>query len=96
MIGLRMIGRCIKIMSAAIAMPKRSISKADKPYQVGEVFSHAPLAKAIKLIQQKGRDTFYQGEITEDMLTKLHAIGGTHSESDFAKVEAEFITPISA
>ena len=75
---------------------KTQYLKAGKPYQVGEVFSHAPLAKAMKLIQRQGRDAFYQGEITEDMLIKLNALGGAHSESDFASVEAEFITPISA
>ena len=70
--------------------------EGDKPYQVGEVFSNPQLAKALKLIQRQGRDAFYQGEITEDMLTKLNALGGAHSESDFAEVKAEFITPISA
>ena len=42
-----------------------------------------------------GRDGFYTGEVAEDMLATLNALGGEHTEADFANTAATIAEPIS-
>ena len=51
-------------------------------------------AEVLRRIARDGRDAFYQGEVAEDMLAALDAIGGTHTAEDFAAVEATWEAPI--
>jgi gamma-glutamyltranspeptidase/glutathione hydrolase len=39
--------------------------------------------KVLEKIAEKGRDGFYKGEVAQDMVSSLNALGGTHSLGRF-------------
>ena len=53
------------------------------------------LAKALRLIQQQGKDVFYRGEIAEAIVKKVQANGGVMSREDLAEFQPEWVEPIS-
>ena len=62
---------------------------------VGTIFRAPAQAEVLKRIAREGRNAFYTGEIADDMITSLRAMGGTHRASDFAATRAEYTTPVS-
>lgn len=66
-----------------------------KEPQAGEVFRAPKQAEVLRRIAKDGRDAFYTGEVAEDMLAALRALGGTHTAEDFAAVSCTATTPIS-
>ncbi len=48
----------------------------------------------LRRIANDGRDAFYTGEVAEDMLAALNALGGKHTADDFAAVACTATTPI--
>lgn len=67
-----------------------------RPPQVGEIFRAPGQAEVLRRIAREGARGFYEGEVAEDMLTSLRALGGCHSAEDFASVTAFYDTPVSA
>ncbi|MEO0682495.1 MAG: gamma-glutamyltransferase, partial [Pseudomonadota bacterium] len=65
---------------------------APKP---GAMFRAPGQAEVLRRIAADGRDAFYQGEVAEDMIASLRALGGTHAAEDFASAEAEWVEPVS-
>jgi len=65
---------------------------APKP---GQIFRAPNQADVLRRIASQGRDGFYTGEVAEDMVTSLNALGGTHTMADFAAVACDYTTPIS-
>ena len=63
--------------------------------KVGDLFAHPGQVKVLKEIAKYGRDGFYTGEVAEDMVTSLQNLGGSHTISDFSKMEAFYTDPIS-
>ncbi|WP_415919252.1 gamma-glutamyltransferase family protein [Tateyamaria sp. SN6-1] len=61
--------------------------------KTGDLFSCPPQAEALRRIAQQGRDGFYAGEVAEDMVAKLRAMGGLHTMDDFAATAATDTTP---
>jgi gamma-glutamyltranspeptidase/glutathione hydrolase len=53
------------------------------------------LAKALRLLQQQGRDAFYKGEIASAILAKVKAGNGVMSAADLAEFQSEWVEPIS-
>jgi gamma-glutamyltranspeptidase/glutathione hydrolase len=53
------------------------------------------LASALRLIQSKGRDVFYKGEIAAAIVKKVQASGGVMTPSDLAEFQSEWIEPIT-
>jgi gamma-glutamyltranspeptidase/glutathione hydrolase len=55
------------------------------------------LGKTLRAIAAGGARAFYEGEVAAAMVAALRALGGFHTESDFAAGlhAAEFVTPIS-
>ncbi|MDE9450276.1 gamma-glutamyltransferase [Aliiroseovarius sp. Z3] len=63
--------------------------------QVGDVFRAPMLAKALRAIAKHGRAGFYEGDVAEDMVASLKALGGSHELEDFAKPHAFYTRAIS-
>ena len=61
----------------------------------GQVF-RAPLqAEVLREVATKGRSGFYEGEIAEDMVNSLNALGGVHTLEDFANTTCDYTEPVS-
>jgi gamma-glutamyltranspeptidase/glutathione hydrolase len=59
------------------------------------VIRNPDLARALRLIQERGRDVFYEGEIADAIVAKVRANGGVMSKSDLADFESEWVEPIT-
>ena len=53
------------------------------------------LANTFRVLQKKGRDAFYKGEIAKAIVAKVRALGGVMSLSDLSEFESEWVEPIS-
>lgn len=62
---------------------------------VGEIFRAPGQADVLRRVAKDGRAAFYEGEVADDMLACLTALGGTHTADDFANVACTETTPIS-
>lgn len=64
-------------------------------YAVGDEFKNPALGESLRQIAAHGRDAFYNGTMTKDMVKFLRAQGGAHTEEDFAEFQPEWVDPIS-
>ncbi len=60
----------------------------------GQVFRVPAQAEALRRIAAEGRAGFYEGEVAEDMVASLRALGGTHTLEDFANTACDYTDPI--
>ena len=67
----------------------------DRAPAEGEVFRNPEMAKALRLIAEQGRDSFYKGEIAAAIVRTSEKMGGTMTPADLAGYSAEWVTPIS-
>lgn len=67
----------------------------DKPLDTGQVFRAPGQAEVLRRIAKDGRKAFYEGEVAEDMVNSLNALGGVHTLEDFAATACNETTPIS-
>lgn len=67
----------------------------DSPPKVGDLFKNPALANSLRLIAERGRDAFYNGPMTDRMVTFLNAQGGTHTRADFSEFQPEWVDPVS-
>ncbi|ATF19843.1 gamma-glutamyltransferase family protein [Phaeobacter gallaeciensis] len=65
------------------------------PPKIGQMFRAPGQAEVLRRIAKDGRDAFYTGEIAEDMVTTLQALGGVQSTDDFANTKAELTLPVA-
>jgi gamma-glutamyltranspeptidase / glutathione hydrolase len=65
--------------------------KAPQPRQM---FRASGQAHVLRAIAAEGRAGFYEGEVTEDMLASLRALGGTHTAEDFAATRCTWGAPL--
>jgi gamma-glutamyltranspeptidase / glutathione hydrolase len=65
------------------------------PFQRGEIFRAPGQAGVLRRLAQQGRDAFYTGEIADDMVAALQAVGGAHTVADFAATCDMSTAPIS-
>ncbi|TXI06150.1 MAG: gamma-glutamyltransferase family protein, partial [Pseudorhodobacter sp.] len=61
---------------------------------VGQIFRAPGQAQVLRRIARDGAKGFYQGEVAEDMVSSLRALGGTHRLEDFASVSCDYTQPI--
>lgn len=61
----------------------------------GTLFRAPKQAEVLRRIATEGRAGFYEGEVAEDMVDSLRALGGTHTLADFAATSCDYTTPIS-
>ncbi|MEM7724541.1 MAG: gamma-glutamyltransferase family protein [Pseudomonadota bacterium] len=65
-----------------------------KAPRVGQRFAAPGQAEVLRRIAKDGRAAFYEGEVAEDMVTSLNALGGTHTMADFAATACDYVTPV--
>lgn len=65
---------------------------APKP---GQVFRAPGQAEVLRRIARDGRKGFYEGEVADDMVASLRALGGVHTAEDFAATACEYTEPVS-
>jgi gamma-glutamyltranspeptidase/glutathione hydrolase len=61
----------------------------------GQLFRQPGQAKVLRKIAAEGRSGFYEGEVAEDMVASLQAIGGVHTLADFANTRSDYAAPVS-
>jgi gamma-glutamyltranspeptidase/glutathione hydrolase len=66
-----------------------------KPPLEGDVFRNPGMARAMRLVAEKGPDALYKGEIAAAILKTSHDLGGTMTAEDLAAYSAEWVQPIS-
>ncbi|MBK5934688.1 gamma-glutamyltransferase 2 [Rhodovulum imhoffii] len=66
-----------------------------KPPTPGQVFRAPRQAEVLRRIALEGRAGFYEGEVAEDMVATLQALGGPHRLEDFAATACDCSQPIS-
>lgn len=60
----------------------------------GQMFRSPGQAEVFRRIAANGRDAFYEGEVAQDMIAALEAVGGVHTLADFAATRGNATTPI--
>jgi len=68
---------------------------AGKAPNAGQMFRAPKQADVLRRIAMDGRDGFYTGEVAEDMVASLNAMGGSHTLDDFANCACEYTAPIT-
>lgn len=63
--------------------------------ELGARFTNPDVAKALRLIAEKGRDAFYKSEIAQAIVRTSTEFGGTMQLDDLADFSAEWVEPIS-
>lgn len=63
--------------------------------KVGQTFRAPGQAQVLRRIAKEGRAGFYEGEVAEDMIASLRALGGTHTLDDLAATACDYTTPVS-
>ena len=62
---------------------------------VGDGFKNPALGESLRQVAAHGRDAFYNGSMTADMVKFLQAQGGAHTTEDFTDFQPEWVDPIS-
>jgi gamma-glutamyltranspeptidase/glutathione hydrolase len=65
-----------------------------KPPEVGDIFRNADLAKALRLVAEKGPDAYYRGEIAHAILATSKDLGGTMAADDLSQFTPEWVEPV--
>lgn len=60
----------------------------------GQIFRAPMQAEVLRRVATQGRAGFYEGEVAEDMVASLNALGGTHTLDDFAGVACNYTYPV--
>jgi gamma-glutamyltranspeptidase/glutathione hydrolase len=59
----------------------------------GQMFKNPDLARTFKMLQAKGSDAFYKGEIAQALIAKSNALGGSMTLEDLANYRGEWVEP---
>jgi gamma-glutamyltranspeptidase/glutathione hydrolase len=64
-----------------------------EPPKAGQLFRNPDLARTFRLLESKGADVFYRGEIAKAVVAKSKALGGTMTLKDLADYRGEWVEP---
>jgi gamma-glutamyltranspeptidase/glutathione hydrolase len=64
-----------------------------QPPQAGQIFKNPDLARTFHLLQAKGSDGFYKGEIAAAIVARSWALGGTMTLKDLANFKGKWVEP---
>lgn len=68
---------------------------AGRAPEVGQLFRAPGQAEVLRRIARDGRAGFYEGEVAEDMVASLRALGGVHTLEDFAATACDYVEPLT-
>jgi gamma-glutamyltranspeptidase/glutathione hydrolase len=74
---------------------RRTFLVGDQTPRLYAVIRNPALARALRLIQNEGRDAFYRGDIADAIVEKVQGNGGVMTREDLAEFESEWVEPIS-
>jgi len=63
--------------------------------RVGQLFRAPGQAEVLRRVATQGRAGFYEGEVAEDMISSLRALGGAHTHEDLAATRCSYGMPVS-
>jgi gamma-glutamyltranspeptidase / glutathione hydrolase len=84
----------VKKLKAHAESERVFLANGEPPLE-GDLFRNPDLARAYRLIAEKGPDAFYKGEIATAILKTSQKLGGTMAAQDLASFSSEFVQPIS-
>ncbi len=61
----------------------------------GQIFRAPGQAEVLRRVAAKGRAGFYEGEVAEDIVVSLQALGGSHTLDDLAATRCSYGKPVS-
>ncbi|HWY97154.1 MAG TPA: gamma-glutamyltransferase family protein, partial [Steroidobacteraceae bacterium] len=64
-----------------------------QPPRAGQIFKNADLARTLRLLQAKGGDGFYKGDVAAAIVAKSWALGGTMTLKDLANYKGKWVDP---
>ena len=64
-----------------------------QPPRAGQIFKNADLARTLRLLQAKGGDGFYKGDVAAAIVAKSWALGGTMTLKDLANYKGKWVEP---
>ena len=67
----------------------------DQAWPLYSVISNPNLAKALRIIQARGKDGFYKGEIASAIVAKVKSGNGVMALDDLAEFQPEWVEPLS-
>ena len=67
-----------------------------KPPKAGDKIRNPALARTLRRIGREGREAFYEGAVSSDIVNRLKELGGLHEEADFAAQRSSWVEPIHA
>jgi gamma-glutamyltranspeptidase/glutathione hydrolase len=59
----------------------------------GQIFKNPQLARTLRILQAKGGEGFYKGEIAQAIVAKSRALGGSMTLQDLADYKGEWVEP---
>jgi gamma-glutamyltranspeptidase/glutathione hydrolase len=77
------------------ALAVGTVLKDNQAPPLYSIVRNPDLANTFRILQKKGRDAFYKGEIAKAIVNKVRALGGVMSLSDLSEFESEWVDPIS-
>ncbi|HUF56252.1 MAG TPA: gamma-glutamyltransferase family protein [Thermohalobaculum sp.] len=75
---------------------RRHLTLDGRAPRPGDVMRYPGQAEVLRRIARDGARAFYEGEVAEDMVAGLSALGGAHTLDDFARCRADYVDPIAA
>jgi gamma-glutamyltranspeptidase/glutathione hydrolase len=63
-----------------------------RPPEPGQVYRNPSLAKLFRILQQRGRAGFYEGDVASAIVAKSKSLGGTMTLDDLASYSGEWVT----
>ena len=74
---------------------RRTFLVNDKAPALYSIIRNPDLARALRLIQQHGRDAFYKGDIAAAIVAKVQANGGVMSKADLEEFTSDWVEPVT-
>jgi gamma-glutamyltranspeptidase/glutathione hydrolase len=62
--------------------------------EMGDLFRQPALARTLTAVARQGRRAFYEGEVADEIVAKLRALGGLHTSADVADYRSAYVQPI--